>query len=402
MKWTCLQLGSREHYAVPRALLLDQSLACLLTDVWSNPRGGLEALLGKVRPAFKQRRHESIPDCLVRSNSFGRLVHDGISTICGKRGWELILSRNEWFQQWAVEQFDAKLLDQTDVIFSYSYTAARPFRLARQAGCKTVLGQIDPGPLEDVVVAELAQAYQHLAPAQAGPPSRYWDAWREEVDGADTIVVNSAWSADLLSRAGVPAGKLREIPLAYDAAGLPDRLASSAGKSYPQEFTPERPLRVLFLGQVILRKGAGQLFDAMRELAKAPVHFTIAGPLGVKVPDEIRTSPKVVFTGPVDSATCRRLYTAADVFILPTLSDGFALTQLEAQAFGLPLVVSRNCGRVVRHRENGLLLEQPTAECITAALLQLAADPAEVRGFAENSRVDGRFSLAALATSLPR
>ena len=144
------------------------------------------------------------------------------------------------------------------------------------------------------------------------------------------------------------------------------------------------------------------MFDAIRELEKAPVHFVIAGPIGVKVPPEIRTSPHVIFTGPVDSATCRRLYTAADVFILPTLSDGFALTQLEAQAFGLPLVVSRNCGRVVRHRENGLLLEQPTAACITEALLQLAAAPAEVADFAENSKVDERFSLTALAANLPR
>lgn len=37
MNWRCCQLGAREHYAVPRALLRRDMLGCLLTDAWVSP-----------------------------------------------------------------------------------------------------------------------------------------------------------------------------------------------------------------------------------------------------------------------------------------------------------------------------------------------------------------------------
>ena len=52
-------------------------------------------------------------------------------------------------------------------------------------------------------------------------------------------------------------------------------------------------------------------------------------------------------------------YKAADVFILPTLSDGFAITQLEAQAYGLPVISSKTCGGIVENGRNGIILEEP-------------------------------------------
>ena len=58
--------------------------------------------------------------------------------------------------------------------------------------------------------------------------------------------------------------------------------------------------------------------------------------------------------------------------ILPTLSDGFALTQLEALSYGCPVIASRFCGDVVRPGINGWLLDdlepQEIAEAICAAV----------------------------------
>ena len=55
-------------------------------------------------------------------------------------------------------------------------------------------------------------------------------------------------------------------------------------------------------------------------------------------------------------------YKSADVFIFPTHSDGFGLTQLEAMAWGLPVIASQSCANVVTHRVNGLVLPAVTAE----------------------------------------
>ena len=88
------------------------------------------------------------------------------------------------------------------------------------------------------------------------------------------------------------------------------------------------------------------------------------------------------------------------MFILPTLSDGFALTQLEALAHRLPVIASRQCGEVVIDRVNGLLLEEPTAAAIEEALRFCLQNPDQLAQFSENATVGERFSLSFLGAQL--
>jgi len=55
-------------------------------------------------------------------------------------------------------------------------------------------------------------------------------------------------------------------------------------------------------------------------------------------------------------------YRSADVFVLPTLSDGFAITQIEAMSHGLPVIATPNCASVVENGVDGLWCPQKTAE----------------------------------------
>ena len=68
-------------------------------------------------------------------------------------------------------------------------------------------------------------------------------------------------------------------------------------------------------------------------------------------------------------------YRNADVFILPTHSDGFALTQLEAQVYGLPVFASHRCGDVVLDGVNGRLIDPITPEAIAALVRWAIAHP---------------------------
>jgi glycosyltransferase involved in cell wall biosynthesis len=61
-------------------------------------------------------------------------------------------------------------------------------------------------------------------------------------------------------------------------------------------------------------------------------------------------------------------YQAADLFILPTLSDGYALTQLEALSHGLPVMASECCGEAVTHGQNGWILEDLDPVTIAEAI----------------------------------
>ena len=193
-------------------------------------------------------------------------------------------------------------------------------------------------------------------------PGSYWETWREECGLADRIIVNSAWSRQALINEGIPGEKICVVPLAYDP---PDE-ASRVRRVYPKSFTPARPLRVLFLGSLIPRKGIYEMLEATTLLKSAAVEFWLVG-AGIE-PTAHAESPHIHWIGPVPRKKVHDFYRHADVFILPTHSDGFGLTQLEAMAWGAPVITSKNCGEVVSHKSNGLVLPAVTAEAIAEAI----------------------------------
>ena len=64
------------------------------------------------------------------------------------------------------------------------------------------------------------------------------------------------------------------------------------------------------------------------------------------------------------------VYSKADIFVLPSLSEGMSLVGLEAMAAGLPLLCSQNCGvnDVVIENENGWILEEISTNSIIQSL----------------------------------
>jgi glycosyltransferase involved in cell wall biosynthesis len=214
-----------------------------------------------------------------------------------------------------------------------------------------------------------------------------------------------------LIRSGVPGEKLSVVPLAYEtpAAFSDEPAAQEIGgqrsemkyaRTYPARFTKERPIRVLFLGQANLRKGIARLLDAAKTLRGEPVEFWIVGPIQVTNAQKISPGPQVKWFGPVKRREAAEKYRAADVFILPTLSDGFAMTQLEAQAHGLPVISSKCCGTVVENGRNGIILEEPSAGCIAAAIRDCLADPNRLQDLASTSRIANEFTIDGLAQRL--
>ena len=171
-------------------------------------------------------------------------------------------------------------------------------------------------------------------------------------------------------------------------------------RDYPVAFTSQRPLRVLFLGQINLRKGVGQLFDAVKLLARENVEFWFVGPVQISIPSELKDNARVKWFGVVPRSHVHEYYKHADVFIFPTLSDGFGLTQLEAQSWKLPVVASRHCGEVVRDGVNGVILEEVSGQAIADALLKVLRSPEILKAMSAQSGVSDHFSLRTLGSSL--
>ena len=377
--WICCQLGAREHYAVPRALQLGGVLDEFVTDFWFRPR----------------RFHPGLADARVIASNIPALFFELKASFARENGWRLISRRNEWFQQQAVGHLKANA-NGNHTVFAYSYAAKQIFEFARARGWQTVLGQIDPGPAEERIVTGLHETsaikHTHWEPA----PKAYWDNWRDEFLLADQILVNSDWSKDALIAEGIATEKIKVVPVAYEAT----KDTRSFQRHYPRAFSAERPLRVLFLGQVNLRKGVAQLLDAVKLLSDEHVEFWFVGPMQIDVPRELRLHPKVRWFGVAPRVAVDSYYRDADVFILPTLSDGFGLTQLEAQAWKLPVIASRYCGDVVRNGINGVVLGEVSGLGIAEVLREFLRSPEKLSGMSMRAGVDERFSLRRLAKSL--
>ena len=404
MKWLCCQLGAREHYAIPRALLRGDLLAYLLTDAWVPP----SSLLGKIcgrESNLAERFHGELRDARVKAFNSSLILFETLARARRLSGWAKIIARNGWFQHKVVSFLRSQLsaIDYQPILLSYSYTALEPFRYAKAHGWKTLLVQIDPGPEEEAIVAEEAARVRELAAGWQPAPTEYWALWREKCKLADRIVVNSEWSREALVRRGIPLDKISVIPVAYEAREVRGQTSEiRRARSYPARFTQERPLRILFLGLINLRKGVARLLEAARILRDEPVEFWMVGPLETAHASTIGNAGRVKWFGPVTRNEATEFYRDADVFILPTLSDGFAITQLEAQAHGLPVIVSKFCGKVVENGLDGMVLEEPTGACIAAAVRDCIADSDRLQKLAAASRLRDEFTIEALAKRLQK
>ncbi|HBE20254.1 MAG TPA: glycosyltransferase [Cyanobacteria bacterium UBA11149] len=393
-QWICCQLGAREHYAIPRTLHQEGQLDRLITDAWVLPQSLLNRLPKPFLSHLRDRYHPDLAEASVQNFTSSLLRFELDQHLKKKWGWERIIARNEWFQTqaiWLLERITPKL-NHTPIIFAYSYAALEIFRYAKNRNWHIILGQIDPGFLHDKIVLDEHSKYPNYQSNWQAAPSDYWTNWQEECSLADRIIVNSLWSSQALQKAGISASKIALIPLVY----TPPETSRDFVRSYPSVFSRERPLRVLFLGKINLAKGIAALLDAAKLLYNQPIEFWLVGSQSIPKPQDHQGDNRIHWIDSVPRSATGKYYQEADVFIFPTLSDGFGLTQLEAQAWKLPIIASRFCGEVVKDGVNGLILPEVTGFAIALALEFCLNNPQSLQNFSSATSQTSQFKLSHL------
>ncbi|NET31567.1 MAG: glycosyltransferase family 4 protein [Cyanothece sp. SIO1E1] len=399
--WITCQLGAREHYAIPRALHQTGQLHTLITDAWVTPQSPLHYLPDRVAKSLGDRYHPDLSTAHIKAFTRSLIPFELGQRLSRTSGWSNILLRNQWFQHRALRTLkvlaNQLTAQERPILFSYSYTALKLFRYAKQQGWYTILGQIDPGVTEEKQVASLQATYGHRYQSTWAPaPEVYWQTWQQECQLADHILVNSPWSQTALTNVGIPNDKITIAPLAYQ----PPIEAKTFTRQYPFAFTHKRPLRVLFLGQIILRKGIAALLEAIAYLDHEPIEIWLVGSTQLTIPPVLCDHPQLKWLGPLPRSQVQHYYQQADVFLFPTHSDGFGLTQLEAQAWQLPIIASQNCGEVITHQQNGLILSVVSGHAIADSLMYCLQHPERLQQFAEYSVDMNAYSLQQLHQNL--
>jgi glycosyltransferase involved in cell wall biosynthesis len=358
------QVGAREHYAVPEMLHAHGMLARLYTDIyWKAPFGpsALPSFVPKGLRRLAGRRSAVLPDRLVRSFD-AALMADRLRQLYATRPTRLgdrLLDYDRRFTRRVL----ARLADEDhDAVLGFSGGALELLEHARRTGRTGILDVIAPPFEDEIVAAEDARfpALRGLTDAGLTPETlaRHAEEWAL----ADVLVVNSDWTRRQLLRAGVDEARIRVVPVVY----------RPPGDAAPRPPADGRPLRVLWVGSLNLRKGFPYALDAARRLARSGITFTFAGPAEIAT-DAVDWPANARWLGQVPRAEVAALFRTHDLFLLPTLSDGFAITQLEAMAHGLPVIATEHCGAVVEPGVSGLLVPTRSGEAIAEAVGRFAS-----------------------------
>lgn len=378
-KVICVHIGARAHYLLPKALQKKGLLHSLITDTWIR-FAWLRLLLNYIPiNSFKSlsgRFTDAIPGNKIKDIGIQFLVEEiRIRNQYPAYGWPQVYARDLYFKNAAANRIST-LKDATHVL-GISYTANNAFKVGKQKGLKTILYQIDPGKREEDIVASLTATHAKTVDWQPAPAS-YWLQWQEECTLADRIFVNSNWSKQCLMEEGIDADKISIIPLPFEL----NQAHLTHSKIVPETFTKERPLRCLFLGTLTLRKGIHIVLEAAALLHQAPIEFILVGRTELEL--QHITATNVHYRGIVTRAETDQYYKDADVFLFPTLSDGFGLTQLEAMAWQVPVIATPFCGAVVEPDKNGWVMNEITVEELVRILNGIIENPNQLKRYSSN------------------
>lgn len=364
----------------------------MITDAWMPPGSPLHALPGERGKRLSERFHPEL-EGKITDLTWSLIAHELLWSAQSLSGWELFTTRNRWFQTRAAAALGSA--PGRPIVFAHSYAALEIFRAAKERGWRCVLGQIDPGERHFAIVQETARQAPEYGPPPQPPPPSYLQDWHEECRIADHIVVNSEWSRSCLVEARVPPAKLHVVPLAFEAG----RTAAEP-HVYPDRFTRERPLRLLFVGQATVAKGIKALLEATALLADAPVSLTVVGDRSAVIPAPFADDPRIHWVGPVPRGDVMQHYRSADLLVFPSHSDGFGMAQIEAQGWRLPIIASLSSGRVVSDGVNGIVLSSVDAGAIAAAVRRVLDAPRMLEPFSRASGIQIEQGLDALGRAL--
>lgn len=174
---------------------------------------------------------------------------------------------------------------------------------------------------------------------------------RAGMHAADLVVAVSQLTRRIvIERYGVPAEKVKVV---YNAVMRPE---VAHHYEIPERIRHEK--RVLFLGRITFQKGPEYFMEAARlVLEKIPnVRFFMAGtgdmlPQLVRRAGQLRIGHRFHFAGFLRGEQVDRMFALSDLYVMPSVSEPFGITPLEAMLYDVPVLLSRQSGvsEILRH-----------------------------------------------------
>lgn len=220
--------------------------------------------------------------------------------------------------------------------------------------------------------------------------SRYHRVFRAVLNEAarrsDAIItVSESSRRDIIRHMGIAPERQRDV------VAIPNGVALD----YQPADQPAREEKfILYVGRMDPYKNVPRLIEAFAQVQRGPLpnaRLQIIGPRDARYPEVEQTiarlniAEQVIWPGYVSGNALRQAYQEADVFVLPSLYEGFGLPVLEAMASGTPVICGNRSSLPEVAGDAARLINPESTDELVAALVDVLTIP----GLAESMRVRG-------------
>lgn len=359
----------------------------LFTSFFDHPQNKLSSFLRKIKPLQKEVSRRAFHELPIEK-FVSRPIPELLRSVAA-RVLSLTLVDRIW--EWSELGFDkwvAGNLNPTtaDAVHTYEHAALATLKKASEL---SMFGIYEQPSQHHSFFTQIARQQIALYPelnsasaellinAKAEKRNKRRD---EELALASLIICNSTFTKTTLIAGGVDEGKIKVVPLAFPAVNL---------KPKPQR--DKKPLVFIYAGNQSLRKASHLLYLAWRkcDFPADKAELWLIGKM--LLPETLRSNlpGKVTIKENIPHEEMMALYEQADVFVLPTLADGFGMVITEAMSQGVPVIASANsCGPdVIEHNKNGWIIAAGDVDLLADQMKRCVANPENVQSCGEAAKI---------------
>lgn len=305
------------------------------------------------------------------------------------RPGRLVFENSRAIGSWAAEQI-ARI--EPDCCYVFTQVGLESLKWAARASIPTVLDNPNGHIRNFRRVYDEESVRWCGAPFHGHPNAAMVERVEQEYLLAGRIRVSSEWSRRSMLSHGVTATEIGVFDQPIDLL-----------RYTPNAFPPQAAgrLRVCYVGALDLRKGFVYLLRAAKMLGAPGIELEIVGATGDPLSRKLFQRESVGLNLRCAPGDPRAAYQRAELFVMPTLEDGFGFAVAEAMSSGLPVIVTDCCGAAdwVRPGESGWVVAGGDAEALATAIEAAIRRRKDLRTIGQRARdeVERRGDLRRLA-----
>ncbi len=204
----------------------------------------------------------------------------------------------------------------------------------------------------------------------------------------DEVTVPSNSTKEQLVEFGLDKEKIKPLPRWVDSD---DFNPGKKDGQFWKDRIPNDEIKFLYVGRVSKEKNLPLLVDAFKKLIRSGDNANLIivgdGPYKREMEESLEGYP-AYFTGFMEGDTLCKAYSSSDVFVFPSTTDTWGNVVLEAQASGLPVIVSDEGGpkELMRDGKTGFVIESNNVDKFAQGMRFFIKNPSEIPGMGYYAR----------------